>query len=259
MDRILAEHPAAKVEFLALDLASLASVRAFADAVGERHERVDVLINNAGVMALPRRTTADGFEMQLGTNHLGHFALTGLLLPRVLRAASPRVVTVSSTMHLFGKINFDDLMAERGYQRWLVYSQAKLANLLFAYELQRRFEARGLPAQSLSCHPGYASTNLQSGAARMTGSSFGERVWALLNRMFAQPTDMGALPTLYAATAEEARGGDYIGPGGMFEIAGHPRKVKSNGRSHDKAVAARLWDVSEELTGVRYEGLLGAA
>jgi len=258
MEKIRAEHADASLAFLPLDLASLASVRAFASAFGEKHDRFDVLINNAGVMALPRRTTADGFEMQFGTNHLGHFALTGLLLERLLRAASPRVVTVSSTMHIFGKIRFDDLQWERGYQKWLAYSQAKLANLLFAYELQRRFEARGLTARSVTCHPGYASTNLQGAASRMTGSSFGERLWALTNSLFAQPTDMGALPTLYAATAEEAQGGHFIGPGGLFEMRGHPVKVKSNGRSHDKAVAARLWEVSEELTGVRYGAVIGS-
>jgi NAD(P)-dependent dehydrogenase (short-subunit alcohol dehydrogenase family) len=256
--KIRAEHAAARMSFLPLDLSSLASVRAFADAFGKAHDRLDVLVNNAGVMALPYRKTADGFEMQLGTNHLGHFALTGLLLSRIVRAAPSRVVTVSSGAHKFGKIRFDDLQWEHGYQRWMAYGQSKLANLLFAYELERRLEARGLSVRSVACHPGYAATNLQLAAARMESSSFGEKMWRGINGLFAQPMDMGALPTLFAAGAAEVRGGDYIGPGGMLEMSGHPVKVESNARSHDVDVARRLWEVSEQLTGVRYAGALGA-
>jgi NAD(P)-dependent dehydrogenase (short-subunit alcohol dehydrogenase family) len=256
--KIRAEHAGASLSFLPLDLSSLASVRAFAAAFGQAHDRLDILINNAGVMALPYRKTADGFEMQFGTNHLGHFALTGLLLGRIVRAAPSRVVTVSSTAHRMGKIRFDDLQGEQRYARWPAYGQSKLANLLFAYELERRLEARGLGVKSVACHPGYAATNLQYGAARMASSSLGERLWKGLN-WFAQPMDMGALPTLFAATAEEVRGGDYIGPGGLFETRGAPVKVKSNAASHDEAVARRLWEVSEELTGVRYDSALSAS
>jgi NAD(P)-dependent dehydrogenase (short-subunit alcohol dehydrogenase family) len=256
--KIHGEHPSAKLSFLPLDLSNLASVRAFADAFGKAHDRLDVLINNAGVMALPYRKTADGFEMQFGTNHLGHFALTGLLLNRIVRAAPSRVVTVSSDMHKTGKIRFDDLQWEHGYQRWLAYGQSKLANLLFAYELERRIEARGLSVRSVACHPGYAATNLQTAAARMESSSFSEKLWRGMNSLFAQPMEMGALPTLFAAAAPEVRGGDYIGPDGFMEVRGYPVKVKSNKRSHDTEVARRLWEVSEQLTGVRFAGALGA-
>lgn len=256
--KIRADHPGARTSFLPLDLSNLSSVRAFAEAFGKAHDRLDVLVNNAGVMALPYRKTADGFEMQLGTNHLGHFALTGLLLSRIVRAAPSRVVTVSSGAHNMGKIRFDDLQWEHGYKRWMAYGQSKLANLLFAYELERRLEARGLAVRSVACHPGYAATNLQGAAARMENSSFGEKMWRGINSLFAQPMDMGALPTLFAAGAPEARGGDYIGPDGFMEMRGHPKKVESNAHSHDTEVARRLWEVSEQLTGVRYAGALGA-
>lgn len=254
-DRIRDEHGAASVEFAALDLADLTSVRAFVDAFRERHARLDVLVNNAGVMALPHRRTADGFEMQLGTNHLGHFALTGLLFERLLATPRSRVVTVSSRAHELGRMRFEDLQGERRYYPWLAYGQSKLANLLFAYELARKLEARALDVTSIACHPGYADTNLQSGAARLARSSFREGAWRVVNRTFAQSTAMGALPTLYAAFAEDVRAGDFIGPGGLLELRGHPVKVTSNRRSHDRETAARLWSVSEELTGVRFEAL----
>jgi hypothetical protein len=256
--RIRAEHASASLAFSPLDLADLASVRAFAEALGKEHEHLDVLINNAGVMALPYRKTADGFEMQLGTNHLGHFALTGLLLERILRAPAPRVVTVSSSTHWVGKIRFDDLQWEHGYSRWQAYGQAKLANLLFARELDRRLRARGSEARSVACHPGYANTNLQLAAPKMKQSSFWVRVWGWFNAIGAQPAHMGAWPTLYAAAAEDVRGGDYIGPGGIFELWGSPARAWSSSRARDEAVARRLWDVSEELTGVRFAPALGA-
>jgi NAD(P)-dependent dehydrogenase (short-subunit alcohol dehydrogenase family) len=248
-----ARHPRASLELLALDLASLASVRDFARAFAERHARLDVLVNNAGVMAIPRRTTADGFEMQLGTNHLGHFALTGLLLPRLLAAREPRVVTVSSTAHRAGRMRWDDLHGERRYQRWLHYGQSKLANLLFSYELDRRARAAGLPLVAAACHPGYSATNLQFVGARMDGSRVWEAIMKWANGVFSQPADMGALPTLYAATAQGVRGGDYYGPDRMFETWGHPTKVGSSARSRDAESARRLWELSEALTGVRYE------
>jgi NAD(P)-dependent dehydrogenase (short-subunit alcohol dehydrogenase family) len=256
--RIRAEHPAASLSFLRLDLADLASVRAFAEAFGKTHDRLDILCNNAGVMALPYRKTADGFEMQFGTNHLGHFALTGLLLDRLIRAAPSRVVTVSSGAHKSGTIRFDDLHGERRYSKWPAYMQSKLANLLFAYELHRRLDARGVDVRSVACHPGYTATNLLVTGARMEQATFSELLFRWADATLAQPAEMGALPTLFAAVAEEVRGGDYIGPDGLLELYGHPVKVQSNARSHDQEAARRLWEISEQLTGVRFDGALGA-
>jgi NAD(P)-dependent dehydrogenase (short-subunit alcohol dehydrogenase family) len=250
VERIRAAHPRAEVEVRALDLADLASVRRFAEDFLRDHPALPVLINNAGVMAIPYRRTADGFEMQLGTNHLGHFALTGLLLPAILAAPAARVVTVSSQAHQMGKIAFDNLDGGRGYQRWAAYGQAKLANLLFAYELQRRLAATG--AVSLACHPGFADTELQAVGPRMDGMPFGAEIARGLNKLFAQSAAMGALPTLFAATAPEAYGGDYIGPEGFGGWRGHPVRQRSNALSYDADLARRLWQVSEELTGVRY-------
>lgn len=232
------------VEVRALDLADLSSVRAFAGSVTED---VHLLINNAGVMAVPHRRTADGFEMQFGTNHLGHFALTGLLLPRV----ADRVVTLSSSMHRIGRIVLDDLNWERRrYLRWPAYGQSKLANLLFTLELTRRLAAAGSPVTAYSAHPGYASTNLQSHT-----ESFLDGVMSLGNRLVAQSAAMGALPTLYAATADLAPG-SFAGPGGPLGQHGHPKVVGSVRAARDPVVAKALWDRSEELTGVSY-GLAG--
>lgn len=245
--------PEAALAVLPLDLASLASIRAAAASFLQTYDRLDMLINNAGVMAIPRRTTADGFEMQFGTNHLGHFALTGLLLPLILKTPAARIVTVSSGAHVLGRINFEDLHGERRYQPWLAYGQSKLANLLFAYELQRRLAAAGSPVISAAAHPGYAATNLQAVGPEMAGSALGRRLMAFANRFFAQSAAMGALPEIYAATAPNVRGGDYIGPDGPLGQRGFPKKAQSNARSHDQAAAARLWAVSEALTGVQFE------
>jgi len=249
---IRAAVPGAELAVAAFDLASLASTRSFADAFARTHGRLDMLINNAGVMAIPRRATADGFEMQFGTNHLGHSALTGLLLPLLLTTPTARIVTVSSGAHILGKINFDDLQSERSYSKWGAYGQSKLANLLFAYELQRKLTAAGSQAISVAAHPGYAATNLQSVGPEMEGSRIGKRTMSTANRVLAQSAAMGALPEVYAATSPNVRDGDYIGPDGFLGQKGFPKKVKSNARSHDQAVAARLWAVSEELTGVGY-------
>lgn len=257
--RIKKTYATADVDFVALDLASLVSIRAFAAAFLEKHGALHVLCNNAGVMALPYRKTADGFEMQLGTNHLGHFALTGLLLERLLATPGARVVNVSSNAHYFGSMHFDDLNSERRYGKWRAYGQSKLANLLFTYELQRRLEAAKVDVLAAACHPGYAATNLQSAGPRMDGSSLMESITNLGNRLLAQDAAMGALPTLYAATAPDVRGGDYIGPDGFLENAGHPKKTRSNAKSHDRAAAAKLWEVSAKLTGVAYEKLPTAA
>jgi len=250
--QIVAAHPRAKVEVMELDLSSLASIRRFADAFHNSHRSLRALVNNAGVMALPYRKTEDGFEMQFGTNHLGHFALTGLLLDTLLATPAARVVNVSSGAHRMGRIRFDDLDWKRGYYKWFAYGQSKLANLLFTYELQRRADAAGAKLLAVGCHPGYAATNLQSAGPRMSGASAMESFWSMMNRTFAQSAAMGALPTLYAAVAPEVRGGDYIGSSGFAEMWGPPAKVNSSAAAKDPAVAKRLWEVSEELTKVHY-------
>ena len=245
------KYPQAQITVMQLDLADLKSVRNFVQAFLAKYKQLDILINNAGVMALPKRKTADGFEMQFGTNHLGHFALTGLLLPILKATPNARVVTVSSGVHTSGDIHFDDLQWEKSYERWGAYAQSKLANLLFAYELQRKLSATGSSLISVGCHPGYAATNLQAAGPQMEGSAV--RLWMmnLANAIFAQGQDMGALPTLYAAVAADVNGCDYIGPkGGM---RGYPAKAMSNNKSYDEALAKRLWQVSEKLTGVVYE------
>lgn len=251
--RIKQAHPGAVVEVSALDLASLASIREFAGRWSAGHDTgLDLLINNAGVMALPHRRTADGFEMQFGTNHLGHFALTGLLLPALVARHRSRVVTVSSFVHRMGRINFDDLMGERRYRAWGAYGQSKLANLLFTGELQRRLDLAHLGVKAMAAHPGYANTNLQSGASRMQGRSLQARVTDRTNDLMAQSAAMGALPTLFAATAPGLPGDSFVGPNGFMELRGYPHLVGRSTRAADLADAARLWTVSEELTGVAY-------
>jgi NAD(P)-dependent dehydrogenase (short-subunit alcohol dehydrogenase family) len=233
-----------------LDLADLTSVRGFAARLADDHERLDLLILNAGVMAPPRRLTVDGFESQFGTNHLGHFALTGLLLRPLLAAAAPRVVTLSSGAHRIGVMRFDDLQGERSYNNWRAYGQSKLSNLLFCFELQRRAVAADTSLRSVASHPGYAATNLQfagpAGRLERLGMVFG-------NRLFAQSAEMGALPTLYAATFPDLPGGSFVGPDGLLEQRGHPHLVTAAKKAYDEAAQRRLWDVSAELTGVRYE------
>ena len=251
-DTIIASQPGAKVQVMELDLSSLASIRSFADAFHQRHPRLDVLCNNAGVMAIPYRTTVDGFEMQFGTNHLGHFALTGLLMDRILATEGSRVVNVSSGAHRMGSIRFDDLQWKNNYRKWSAYGQSKLANLLFTFELQRHLERAGSKTISVACHPGYAATNLQSAGPRMQGSSLMESVMALGNTLFSQSAAMGALPTVYAATSPEVHGGDYIGPDGLAELWGQPKKVGCSTAARDTASAAKLWETSEQLTKVHY-------
>ncbi|MFZ0324782.1 MAG: oxidoreductase [Actinomycetes bacterium] len=254
--RITASAPQAQVSFAVLDLADLASVRAFALA-GD--EPLDLLVNNAGVMAIPRTLTPDGFEAQLGTNHLGHFALTGLLIPRLLGAARPRVVTVSSSAHRMGRIEFEDLMGERHYRRWRAYGQSKLANLLFSAELQRRADRAHVPLISVAAHPGYADTNLQSVGPAMSGSTLAGRGAAWANRLLAQSADDGAIPQLYAATADDVEPGGYYGPSGFREQRGrHPKRVPTSPAAADPQTAARLWSQSKRLTGVDYRQLEGA-
>jgi NAD(P)-dependent dehydrogenase (short-subunit alcohol dehydrogenase family) len=257
VEQVLRQVPLARLEVRPLDLADLSSVHAFAGAAGQ--EPLDLLVNNAGVMALPRRETADGFEMQFGTNHLGHFALTGLLLGALLagslRGGPARVVTLSSMMHRRGRLDREDLMGERGYSPWQAYAQSKLANLLFMRELQRRADAGGVRLLSLGAHPGYAATNLQLAGPRMQRSRLREVGARALNLVLAQPASHGAWPILRAATDPEAQGGDYYGPGGVAEQRGRPVRVGMSAQATDEADAAWLWERSVELTGVRYEAL----
>ncbi|MEV5748935.1 oxidoreductase [Actinoallomurus sp. NPDC052308] len=250
LDRVRAAVPGCDVALGSLDLADLASVRAFAEEQGTYG--LDLLINNAGVMALPRRTTADGFELQFGTNHLGHFALTGLLLPALLDRPGARVVTVTSMMHWLGRIDFDDLDGERRYGKWTAYCGSKLANLVFAKELDRRAGGRLV---SVAAHPGYAATNLQQAGPRMAGSRIGEVVQGLGNRLFAQSDAAGAQPTLYAATTSDVRGGQCYGPRGPGQSRGAPRRVPTLRGAEDPGLGRRLWEVSEERTGVTYDAL----
>ena len=254
--RIRAEVPAADVELAELDLADLASVRRFAATRLERSPAVlDILVNNAGIMAIPRRTTADGFEMQLGTNFLGHFALTGLLLPALLAGTRPRVVTLSSIAALPGRIRFDNLEGTRHYQRWLAYSQSKLADLLFALELAERIDTAGIDLLSAAAHPGYAATNLQTAAPRMEGNRIAELVMSAANRVLAQSDSRGALPSLYAATAPDVVNGGFYGPDGPFGLRGTPRRQRPFHAARDRSTARRLWDVAESLTGVAFDSL----
>jgi len=245
---IVRRSPGAAVEVGRLDLGDLASVERFAADQVARHDRLDLLVNNAGIMYTPRGTTTDGFELQFGTNHLGHFALTGRLLPALLGTDGARVVTVSSLEHRRGHLQLDDLMLERKYGRYRAYRQSKLANASFGIELDRRLRAVGAGLLSVVAHPGYSATNLQ-----FTGPLLPDRVLAAIgNRVLAQSADMGALPQLYAATAPGVEGGSYIGPGGMGEMRGHPKVVQAIDEANDPDVARQLWEASERLTGVSY-------
>jgi len=250
IEELRAAVPGADAKLEALDLADLDSVRDFASRIASERGHLDLLVLNAGVMAPPRRTTKDGFESQFGTNHLGHFALTGRLLPTLLAASEPRVVTLSSGVHRMGSINFDDLQRERRYNNWLAYGQSKLANLIFAVELQRRASTAGTNLLSPAAHPGYSATNLQFAGP----TAFYEKAFmAVANKVYAQSADMGALPTLYAATVPDLPGGSFIGPDGFLEGRGHPHLVTGAGKAYDEDTARRLWEASEQLTGVHYE------
>lgn len=241
-----ATGPAPELE--KLDLADLSSVRSFVESFTKTHDGLDLLINNAGVMASPRRHTADGFELHFGTNHLGHFELTNLLLPLMEKHDDARVVTLSSNAHKTVRgIAFDNLNGDRRYFRWNAYGQSKLANLLFALELDRRLRAQGSTVKSLAAHPGYAATNLQSAAAPLVD----RLVMRVANATVAQDDEMGALPVLYAATEPGLEGGTYVGPDGIGEHRGRPKVVQPNRVARNEETARRLWDVSADLTGVR--------
>ncbi|GGW81177.1 oxidoreductase [Streptomyces lomondensis] len=252
VDRIRAELPEARVELGRLDLGDLASVRAF--ATGFPYERLDVLVDNAGVMALPYGTTADGFETQFGVNHLGHFALTGLLLPVLLAAPVARVVTVSSPMHALANIDMNDLNSERRYRRWIAYARSKTANLLFTHELARRAAAHGTALVAAAAHPGYAATNLQTAGPRAEGRRAAERFMGIGNRFFAQSAEAGALPVLYAATAPGVRPDSFTGPR-IAMWRGAPAPSWRAPWTLDDTAGELLWAASEELTGVTYGAL----
>ncbi len=248
--RIRAEVPNARLEPMVLDLSRLKSVRAFAETFKASHDHLNMLINNAGIMWVPYGKTEDGFEQHFGTNHLGHFALTGLLLDRLLKAPGSRVVTVSSMGHRSGNMDFDNLMYEGGigYQRQRAYGRSKLANLLFTLELQRRFDVLQANAMATAAHPGGSNTNL----GRHLENRWYFRLLRPLMGALTQSAAMGALPTLRAATDPEARGSDYYGPGGFMESRGYPIKVGCSDAAKDVSQAQRLWMVSEELTGITY-------
>ncbi|MEU3736244.1 oxidoreductase [Streptomyces sp. NPDC032198] len=258
LEQLRSEVPSAEAEFRRLDLADLGSVRLFAEAYERDDEGggLDLLVNNAGVMALPYRQTADGFETQFGVNHLGHFALTGLLLPRLLRTPGARIVTVSSAFHALGNIDMGDLNSERNYRRWIAYGRSKSANLLFVHELARRLAAAGSDVVAAAAHPGYAETNLQAAGPKMEGRKIAERVMWLGNRVLAQPATSGALPTLYAATAPGVRPDSFTGPRVLGWQGAPGRSWRAKWTLNDTA-AERLWVASEGLTGVRYPALKG--
>ncbi|MDZ7731337.1 MAG: oxidoreductase [Natrialbaceae archaeon] len=247
-DDIRGSVATADIRLEELDLASLESVSSFAETVGS--ESIDVLINNAGVMAIPRRETEDGFEQQFGVNHLGHFALTGQLLDAIEEGG--RIVTVSSGMHTRGSIDFDDPMGQTSYDPWGAYAQSKLANVLFAYELDRRLRSADRDIASVAVHPGYAATNLQYRGPEMMGSTIRYLVSKVGNLVLAQSAAGGALPTLYAATDSAVEGESYYGPGGLFNMRGVPERQRSAPASYDEAVAEQLWTLSEDLTGVEF-------
>lgn len=257
--RLCEEVPYAQAELRRLELGDLASVREFADALP--YDRLDLLVNNAGVMAMPYGTTADGFETQFGVNHLGHFALTGLLLPALLAApdrpaGATRIVTVSSMVHLLGNIDPDDLNSERKYRRWIAYGRTKTANLLFTHELARRLTAAGSEVVAAAAHPGYAATNLQTAGPRAEGRRVAERLMALGNRVLAQPAEAGALPALYAATAPGVRPDSFTGPS-LAMWRGAPAPSRRAPWTLDDRAGERLWAASEQLTGVSCEALKG--
>ncbi|MFF7985957.1 oxidoreductase [Streptomyces sp. NPDC007901] len=255
-DRMVAEVPDADVEFGRLDLGDLGSVREFARSFP--CDRLDLLVNNAGVMAPPYGTTADGFETQFGVNHLGHFALTGLLMPLLLRAPGARVVTVSSMMHVLANIDLDDVNSARRYRRWVAYARSKSANLLFTHELARRAEGQGAGPVAAAAHPGYAATGLQTAGPRAEGRRGTERMMAAANAVFAQSAEAGALPTLYAATAPGVRPDSFTGPS-IAMWRGAPAPSRRAPWTRDDTMARRLWDASERLSGVSYDAVLKAS
>lgn len=244
--------PGADIDLRLLDLSDLESVRAFCEALVASHKSLDFLFNNAGVMALPYRQTKQGFEMQLGTNHFGHFALTGRLLPLLKAAPAARLITTSSVMHKMGRVDFDNLDGLKSYNPWTAYAQSKLANLLFAYEVDRKLKASGSKVLSLASHPGMSYTNLVSVGPEMKGAVVEKNVSSFFVKLVAQTAAQGTLPGLYAAVATELKGGEYVGPDGLLEMKGYPVVVSSSKKSYEEDAARRLWEVSEQRTGVTF-------
>jgi NAD(P)-dependent dehydrogenase (short-subunit alcohol dehydrogenase family) len=235
--------PEADIRIMELDLANLSSVKAFAEKFKLDFSSLDLLINNAGVMIPPYQKTGNGFELQMGTNHLGHFALTGLLIDLIKNTPESRIVNVSSMAHKIGNINFDDLnWKKRKYKKWKAYGDSKIANLYFTFSLQKRLEKENFHVIVAAAHPGYTDTKLQ----RHMG------VFSAMNPVLAQTIPMGALPTLYAATGQDVKSGHFFGPSGFMEMKGYPKRVNSNTLSRDPKLAEKLWELSEKLTGVRY-------
>ncbi len=248
---ILQAHPRATVDLMQLDVGNLASVREFVDTFKAKYDRLDVLLNNAGVMAIPRQETPDGFEMQLGVNHLGHFALTGLLLDVITNTPKARIHNVTSSANWSGRINFDDLMGERNYGRWRAYGQSKLANIFFTFELQKRLTAAGFDTITNTSHPGLVLGNLQTNSVEQSGTRIEALFYNFSKLFMAQDIKMGMLPQLYGCTATEAKGGVFYGPH-TFNMRGYPKEQKANKAAYDAAALKRFWEVSEELTGVKY-------
>ena len=240
-------------QVVTLDLGDLGSVAKAADELGSRVDKVDVLMNNAGIMAVPYAPTVDGFESQFGTNHLGHFAFTGRIVALVSAAPSPRIVTTSSFAHWFGRIRWLDPNWEHSYRKWQAYGQSKLANLLFAFELDRRAGSHGSSVMSVAAHPGYAATQLQTAGPQLEGSQMKADAAAFGNRLFAQPAASGAWPQLFAATAAGVAGGDFFGPDRLLGLRGHPKRTWAHAKAYDPRASRRLWELSEALTGVVYD------
>jgi NAD(P)-dependent dehydrogenase (short-subunit alcohol dehydrogenase family) len=251
-DRIKSEIPEAELVVMKLDLANIESIKHFADTFLEEFERLDILINNAGLMAVPLLRTTQGFEMQFGTNHIGHFALTALLIDIIDRTPASRIVNVSSIAYKMGRINFDDLNWNKSYSKWAAYGQSKLANLLFTIELDRRLRLAEKHIIVASAHPGWASTNLQTKAAEIEGAKFKRSMINVFNKLFGQSPRMGALPLLYAATSYSVESSMFYGPNGIFGLHGYPVEIKTDPKRVDPKVALKLWEASEKLTGIKF-------
>lgn len=253
VDEVITEIPNAKVELMELDLSKLVSVREFAKNFNQKFDKLDVLVNNAGIMQPPYTVTEDGFELQIGVNHFGHYVLTGLLLDKLKFSPGSRVVNQSSIAHSRGIINFEDINSKDKYSRLGAYGQSKLANLLFNNELDRLFKENSTDTIAVGVHPGYTATKLQHNGPTLGGKSIWSRLYTVTNKIMAQGVDKGILPMLYAATEDDVTGGDYIGPGGFSGMRGYPKRIKSSERSYSLEDANTLWDLSEELTGLKYE------
>jgi NAD(P)-dependent dehydrogenase (short-subunit alcohol dehydrogenase family) len=250
-DGIMRDQPTASLDLMQLDVGDLGAVKIFADAFKAKYDRLDILLNNAGVMAIPRQETVDGFEMQLGVNHFGHFALTGHLLDIITQTPNARIHNVSSSAHYMGKINFDDLMGEKSYSRWAAYGQSKLANVYFTYELHKRLHYAGYDTMTNCSHPGLVMGNLQTKSVEQSGTQLEGALYRVVAPIFAQDITMGVLPMLYAMTAPEAKGGVFYGPN-FLNMRGYPAEKQTNKEAHDADKLRRFFDLSEQLTHVTY-------